>query len=57
MVDPAMQLINRQSGTYDAADLEDRYEIRLRAMIDAKIEGGGLTEIDRPPVREGNVTT
>jgi DNA end-binding protein Ku len=55
MVDLAVQLIKRQSGTYDPADLEDRYETRLRAMIEAKLQGGGLTEIDRPPVREGNV--
>jgi DNA end-binding protein Ku len=56
MVDLATQLIKRQSGTYDPADLEDRYETRLRAMIDAKIQGGGLTtETDRPPIRESNV--
>ena len=39
MVDLARQLIQRQSGTYDPADLEDRYETRLRAMLDAKIRG------------------
>ena len=56
MVDLATQLIRRQSGQYDPADLEDRYETRLRAMIDAKLQGGGLaTETDRPPVRESNV--
>jgi DNA end-binding protein Ku len=56
MVDLAMQLIQRQSGKYDPADLEDRYETRLRALIDAKLAGGGLvTESDRPPVSSGNV--
>ena len=30
MVQLASQLVQRQSGTYDAADLEDRYETRLR---------------------------
>jgi DNA end-binding protein Ku len=56
MVDLAMQLIKRQSGKYDPADLEDRYEIRLRAMIDAKLHGGGLiTETDTPKPRESNV--
>ena len=56
MVDLATQLIKRQSGTYDPADLEDRYETRLRAMIEVKLQGGGLTaETDRPPVRENNV--
>jgi hypothetical protein len=37
MVQLASQLVQRQSGQYDAADLEDRYETRLRAMIDAKV--------------------
>ena len=56
MVDLATQLIKRQSGTYNPADLEDRYETRLRAMIEAKIHGDGLiTEADTPPVRESNV--
>ena len=56
MVDLAMQLIKRQSGQYDPADLEDRYETRLRAMIETKLHGGGLiTESDRPPVSDNNV--
>jgi DNA end-binding protein Ku len=56
MVDLAMELIKRQSGKYDPADLEDRYETRLRAMIDAKLQGGGLiTETDKPPVSDNNV--
>jgi DNA end-binding protein Ku len=42
MVQLASQLVQRQSGKYDAADLEDRYETRLRAMIDAKLKGEGL---------------
>ena len=42
MVQLASQLVQRQSGTYDAADLEDRYETRLRAMIDAKLKGEGI---------------
>ena len=42
MVQLATQLIQRQSGKYDAADLEDRYETRLRAMIDAKLKGEGI---------------
>ena len=45
-----------QSGTYDLADLEDRHEKRLRAMIEARLQGNGLTaETDRPPVRVSNV--
>ena len=42
MVQLATQLVQRQSGEYDAADLEDRYETRLRAMIDAKLNGEGV---------------
>jgi DNA end-binding protein Ku len=53
MVDLAVQLINRQTATYDPADLEDRYETRLRAMIDAKAAGLPLVA-DEVPDR-GNV--
>ena len=42
MVQLATQLVQRQSGKYDSADLEDRYETRLRAMIDAKLKGEGI---------------
>jgi DNA end-binding protein Ku len=42
MVQLASQLVQRQAGKYDAADLEDRYETRLRAMIDAKLKGEGI---------------
>src|SRR5271166_5323051 len=42
MVQLAKQLIDRQSTQYDPADLEDRYETRLRAMIDAKLKGEGI---------------
>jgi DNA end-binding protein Ku len=42
MVQLATQLVQRQSGEYDSADLEDRYETRLRAMIDAKLKGEGI---------------
>jgi DNA end-binding protein Ku len=56
MVDLAMQLIKRQSGKYDPADLEDRYETRLRAMIEAKLHGGGLvSETDAPRASDSNV--
>ncbi|WP_158803512.1 Ku protein [Acidisoma sp. L85] len=55
MVDLAMQLIQRQSGQYDPADLEDRYETRLRALIDAKLAGGGLVTEPERPIERGNV--
>jgi DNA end-binding protein Ku len=42
MVQLASQLVQRQSGQYDAADLEDRYETRLRAMIEAKLKCEGI---------------
>jgi len=42
MVQLATQLIDRQTGRYDPADVEDRYEARLRALIDAKLQGKGL---------------
>jgi DNA end-binding protein Ku len=42
MVQLATQLVQRQSAKYDATDLEDRYETRLRAMIDAKLKGEGV---------------
>jgi DNA end-binding protein Ku len=42
MVELATQLVQRQSGEYESADLEDHYETRLRAMIDAKLKGEGV---------------
>jgi len=51
MVQLASQLVQRQSGNYDADDLEDRYETRLRAMIDAKLKGEGL-DVSEPELPE-----
>ena len=55
MVALAKQLIDRQTTAYDPADLEGRYETRLRAMIDAKLKGEGIdvsepAELDRTNV-------
>ena len=55
MVKLAVQLVDRQSGRYDPADLEDRYESRLRAMIDAKIKGEGLAAEEDVGPTESNV--
>ena len=55
MVQLAKQLINRQVGTYDPADVEDRYETRLRAVIDAKLQGQGVKPEEAPAVRQSNV--
>jgi DNA end-binding protein Ku len=48
MVALAKQLIERQTTAYDPSDLEDRYETRLRAMIDAKLKGEGI-DVSEPP--------
>ena len=55
MVTLATQLVERQVSRYDPADLEDRYEIRLRAMIDAKLKGEGVGEEAEPVVERSNV--
>jgi len=44
MVQLAVQLIDRQTSAYDPADLEDRYETRLRAMLEAKLQGEEIHE-------------
>ena len=55
MVTLAVQLVDRQTGQYDPADLEDRYETRLRAMLDAKVKGESESLEDVPSFTESNV--
>jgi DNA end-binding protein Ku len=56
MVQLATQLVQRQAGRYESSDLEDRYETRLRALIDAKLKGEGIDmEAAAPEVRASNV--
>ena len=56
MVQLATQLVQRQAGKYESADLEDRYESRLRALIDAKLKGEGIdAEADVPAATTSNV--
>ena len=55
MVQLATQLVQRQSGKYDASDLEDRYEKRLRALIDAKLKGEGIEAEEEPQIVTSNV--
>jgi len=55
MVQLATQLVQRQAGKYDASDLDDRYETRLRALIDAKLKGEGLEATEEPQIATGNV--
>ena len=42
MVKLATQLIDRQTDKYVPSDTEDRYEARLRAVIEAKLKGEGI---------------
>ena len=51
MVALARQLIERQSGRFDPGDIEDRYEARLRQVIDAKIAG---EDPEPPPANEND---
>ncbi len=56
MIQLATQLIDRQTGRYDPSDVEDRYETRLRAVIDAKLKGEGIEpESDEEPDRSNVV--
>jgi DNA end-binding protein Ku len=55
MVQLAVQLIDRQTGQYDPSDVEDRYETRLRAMLDAKLQGEGLATEDTTEPDRSNV--
>jgi DNA end-binding protein Ku len=48
MVQLATQLVDRQTAAYEPGDIEDRYETRLRAMIDAKLKGEGI-DVDAAP--------
>jgi DNA end-binding protein Ku len=55
MVKLATQLIDRQTGRYDAADVEDRYETRLRAMLEAKVKGLDIHAEDEAAAPPSNV--
>jgi len=55
MVKLAIQFIDRQTSRYDPSDVEDRYETRLRAMIDAKLKGEGLDAEPDEPEERSNV--
>jgi DNA end-binding protein Ku len=55
MVALARQLIDRQTSTYDPSDIEDRYETRLRAMVDAKLKGEGIEDEETEEEDRGNV--
>ena len=55
MVKLATQLIERQQGKFEPADLEDHYEKRLREVIDAKLKGEGITAEEPEAARGDNV--
>ena len=55
MVKLAEQLIDRQVGDYDPADTEDRYEARLRTLIEAKLAGEGIDPEEPSADQGGNV--
>ena len=52
LVSLATQLIDRQTAAYDPSDIEDRYEKRLKEMIQAKLKGEGIemSEAAQPAV-------
>jgi DNA end-binding protein Ku len=55
MVALATQLIERQNGRFQPDDTTDRYEAKLREVIEAKLKGEGITpEAESEPDR-GNV--
>ena len=54
MVKLATQLIDRQAAKFEPTDLDDRYEARLREVIDAKVKGSGFKPEAEPEDR-GNV--
>ena len=55
MVKLATQLIDRQTGRFDPADMEDRYEARLREVIEAKLRGEERPPEPEPDDSRGNV--
>jgi DNA end-binding protein Ku len=51
MVKLAAELIRRQTSPYQPADIEDRYERRMREMIQAKLKGEGITQEAAEPAQ------
>jgi DNA end-binding protein Ku len=54
MVELATQLVDRQTARFAPEDMEDRYETRLRAVIEAKLKGLP-PEPEPEPEDRGNV--
>lgn len=55
MVALATQLIKRQNGTFEPDDTKDRYEEKLREVIEAKLKGEGITPEEPVEPERSNV--
>ena len=55
MVALAVQLIDRQTAKFQPGDMQDRYEARLREVIDAKVAGEDVQAPDDADEKHGNV--
>jgi DNA end-binding protein Ku len=55
MVALATQLIRRQNGKFQSEDTQDRYEAKLREVIEAKLKGEGITPEEPSEPDRGNV--
>jgi len=55
MVKLALQLVERQTAPFEPSDLEDRYEARLRQVIEAKLAGQGIEPAEQEAPRGDNV--
>jgi DNA end-binding protein Ku len=55
MIALATQLIDRQNGKFQSEDTEDRYEGKLRELIEAKLKGEGITPDQASEPDRGNV--
>jgi len=52
MVKLALQLVERQTAPFEPSDLEDRYEARLRQVIEAKLAGQQIAPAEEAPRRD-----
>lgn len=55
MVALATELIERQNGRFQPDDTKDRYEAKLREVIEAKLKGEGITPEEPSQPDQGNV--
>lgn len=55
MVALATQLIERQNGRFQPDDTKDRYQAKLREVIEAKLKGEGITREEPSQPDRGNV--